>query len=289
MDGALHIKGKSYALHTVTENAAAARMTIKLLSELFQLETEVTVRRSHLQKTNNYVIYIPPQPNLDQALNELGILNDSLHIKYGILPRLIRKSCCTIAYLRGSFMGGGFISDPRKEHHFELTTQNRELAYDLQNLLKKIELPAKISNRRRNFAVYLTESKPMAEFLALVGAYSAHCTWENVGIFKGMRNQVNRLVNCETANLNKTIEAALTQLSDITLIGEEVGLGAIPKSLREIAKVRIRHPYVSLKELGKLCKPSLSKSAVYHRVKRLSKIAEYLRDQSRRRLNRAAN
>ena len=185
-------------------------------------------------------------------------------------------------------MGGGFISNPRKEHHFELTTENRELAQDLQNLLKRFKFPAKISKRKRNFAIYLTESESMVEFLALVGAYSALLKREETRVVKEMRNQVNRLVNCETANLNKTIEAALAQLHDITLVEEEVGLEAIPKSLREIAKVRIKYPYVSLKELGALCKPSLSKSAVYHRIKRLRAIAEGLRD-GKRRLNQAAN
>lgn len=288
MDGVLHIRGKSYALHTVTENAATARKTIKLLAELFQLKAEVTVRRSLLHRTNNYVVYISPQPKLDQALNELGILDDSMHIKYGILARIARKNCCAIAYLRGSFMGGGFISDPKKEHHFELTTDNSELSSDLQSLLNRFEFPAKISKRRRNFAIYLTEGASMARFLALVGAYDALLKWEDIKIVKAMRNKVNRLVNCETANLSKTIEAALAQLRNIALIEEEVGLESIPRSLREIANVRTSYPYVSLSELGTLCEPSISKVAVYHRIKRLSAIAEGLRDEKRG-LRRVAN
>ncbi len=288
IDGALHIQGESCGLHTVTENAATARMTIKLLSELFQLKAEITVRRSVLHKTNNYVIYISPQPNLDQALNELGILNDLLHIEYGILPRVVKKSCCAIAYLRGSFMGGGFISDPQKEYHFELTTENGGLADDLRNLLQRFRFPAKISKRKRNFAIYLTESESMAGVLALIGAYNALLRWEEIRVVKGVRNQVNRLVNCETANLNKATKAAVAQIRDIMLVEEEVGLGAIPKSLREIADVRTRYPYVSLRELGKLCRPSLSKSAVYHRIRRLSAMAEHLRSE-RKEPDQAAN
>lgn len=289
MDGALHIKNKSYALHTVTENAATARMTVKLFTELFRLDTEVTTRRALLQKTNNYVVYIAPQPGLDQALNELGILDDSMQIEYGILPRLVSRECCAIAYLRGSFLGGGFVSDPQKEHHFELTTENGAHADDLEVLLRKSGFPAKISKRKRNFAVYLTESEAMARFLALVGAHSAHLKWEDVAIVREMRNRVNRLVNCETANLNKTIEAALSQINDIVVIEEEVGLGVMPRGLQEIAQARIEHPYVSLEELGELCRPSLSKSAVYHRIKRLSKMAEDLRSMSKNSLNRLAN
>lgn len=287
-DGALHIQGGSYALHTVTENAATARVTIKLLSELFQLKSEVTVRRSLFHKTNNYYIYISPQAKLVQALNELGIIDDLSQIRYGILPRVVKRNCCAIAYLRGAFLGSGFISDPRREHHFELTTDNRGLAQDLQNLLKRFRFPAKISERKRNVAVYLSESASMVEFLALVGAYNALLKWEEISVVKGMRNQVNRLVNCETANLNKTIEASLAQLRDIALVQEEVGLEAIPGALREIAEARIRYPYVSLKELGVLCVPPLGKSAVYHRIKRLSAIAESIRGEKRG-LNRAAN
>ena len=178
MEGALHIQDGGYALHTVTENAATARMTIRLFSELFQLKTEITVRRSVLHKTNSYLLYVSAQPNLDQALNELGILDDLFRIKYGILPRLTRKKCCTIAYLRGAFMAGGFISSPRKEHHFEITTDNGGFAADLQETLGKFGLPGKICRRKRNFAVYLTSSESMAEFLALVGASNALLKWE---------------------------------------------------------------------------------------------------------------
>lgn len=288
IDGTLHIQDSSYALHTVTENAAVARMSIKLLSQLFQLKAEITVRRSVLHKSNNYVIYIGTNAKLNQALNELGILDDCFRIKYGILPRIIKKKCCAIAYLRGVFMGGGFISDPRGEHHFEITTENRGLAGDLQTVLKRFDLPAKISRRKRNYAVYLTSSESMTEFLALIGAYNALLKWEETIVVKGIRNQINRLVNCETANLNKIVDAALSQIRDITLIEEEVGLNAIPGSLQEIAGARLKHPYVSLKELGTLCRPSLSKSAVYHRFKRLHVMAESLVNKQKR-SSRAAN
>lgn len=269
LDGALHIQDGSYALHTVTENAAVARTTVKLFSELFHLKADITIRRSVLHKTNSYFIYIGLQAGLDQAMNELGILDDLFRIKYGILPRIIRKKCCAISYLRGAFMGGGFVSDPRKEHHFEVTTENRGLASDLQQVFRRFALPAKISKRKRNFAIYLTSSDSMTEFLAWVGAYNALLKWEEVTVVKGMRNQINRLVNCETANLNKTAGAALIQIRDIMLIKGEVGLDVMPRGLQEIAEARIRYPYVSLKELGTLCNPQLSKSAVYHRIKRL--------------------
>lgn len=288
MDGTLHIQSWSYALHTVTENAATARMTIKLLSELFGLKAEVTARRSLLHKSNNYVVYVSPQKSLDQALNELGILDDSLRLRYGILPRIVKNRCCAIAYIRGSFMGGGSISDPRKEHHFELNTDNKELAEDIRELIIRFDFPAKISTRKNNFAVYLSDSKSMSEFLALVGAYGSLLEWEEISVVKGMRSQVNRLVNCETANLNKTIEAALAQLRDIKQIEKGVGLGRLPRGLQEIAEARLEYPYVSIKELGSLCNPPLSKSAVYHRVRRLSVIAEGLRG-SKNGLRRAAN
>ncbi len=122
----------------------------------------------------------------------------------------------------------------------------------------------------------------MAEFLALVGAFNALLKWEEIVVVKGMRNQINRLVNCETANLNKTVDAALAQMRDIALIKEEVGLDVVPRGLQEIAEARMRYPYVSLKELGALCSPSLSKSAVYHRIKRLQEIAASLRKSTKR-------
>ncbi|HEX21470.1 MAG TPA: DNA-binding protein WhiA, partial [Actinobacteria bacterium] len=141
-------------------------------------------------------------PRLSQALNELGILDDSLTVRYDITPRLIRKSCCAVAYLRGLFMGGGFVSDPTGSYHFELVTDNYTLANDAKTLMTRFNLNPKISSRKHNLMLYLKGADQIIQLMALIGAHTALLKWEDTRILKGMRASVNRLVNCDTANLN---------------------------------------------------------------------------------------
>lgn len=277
MDGSLHILGNErFALDVSTENAAVARLLYKYLTSVFNLRIESIVRRSVLHKANNYLIHVPHQDGIAQVLNELGILDDHMVVAPGILPRVVRKDCCAVAYLRGAFLGGGSISDPKGGYHFELTTDNAELAIDIQSLINRVGLHSKINDRKRNYAVYMKDSEEIIKFLALIGAYNALLKWEDERILKEMRSQVNRLVNCDTANLNKAVNAAAKQIDDINIVESEIGLKNLPTSLQEFARVRVEYPYVSLKELGELFSPPLSKSAVYHRARRISQLAERL-------------
>lgn len=278
-DGTLHLQGEhNLAFHTSTENAAVARKTIKLLSLLFGVKVELIVERSILHGSNNYLIYLNPQPRLDQMLNEAGILDDSLVLNYGIARRLIRHPCCVASYLRGAFLGRGFVSDPvRGDYHLELISDNPQLAQDLKGLMDHFKLGAKINERSKGYQLYLKDSDQIVLFLTLVGAFSSLLKWEDVRILRELRNQVNRLVNCDTANLNKSVEAALDQLENISIIEEELGLSNLSAGLREVALVRKSHPQASVKELGEACQPALSKSAVYHRLRRLKLVAESIK------------
>jgi DNA-binding protein WhiA len=274
VEGTLHVSGpERYRLEIATETAPVARKTIKLLHELYGLKTELTVRRSVLHKTNNYLITVPQQPKLPQALNDLGILDDSLNISYRIAGRLVRKDCCAVSYLRGAFLGGGFVADPHGDFHFELTAEAEGLAKDLVDLMARFEMDAKITKRRGLYAVYLKGAEPIVTFLALVGAHRALLRAEDVRVMKSVRNRVNRLVNAETANLVKSTDAAMAQLEGIRLVAESKGLDALPPALKELAYLRLEHPDVSLRELGELADPPLSKSAVYHRIRRLEELA----------------
>ncbi len=277
IEGTLHITGRErYRLEIATETAPVARKTIKLLHGIYDLKTELTVRRSVLHKTNNYLITVVSQPRLPQALNELGILDEAMNLTYGIVPRLVRRDCCAISYLRGAFLGGGFVADPHGDFHFELTAETEQLAEDLSALMARFGMHARIIQRRGLFAVYLKGAEPIVTFLALVGAHQALLRTEDVRIFKSMRNEVNRLVNAETANIQKSAEAAMTQLEAIRVLRATRGLESLPPALRELAELRLEHPEVSLRELGELADPPLSKSAVYHRIRRLEELAARL-------------
>lgn len=274
IEGTLHITGRErYRLEIATETAPVARKTIKLLHGLYDLKTELTIRRSVLHKTNNYLITVVSQPRLAQALNELGILDDQLTLTYGIARRLVRRDCCAVAYLRGAFLGGGFVADPHGDFHFELTAETDQLAGDLRALMARFGIHAKITQRRGLHSVYLKGAEPIVTFLALVGAHRALLRTEDVRIVKSMRNDVNRLVNAETANLQKSAQAALTQLEAIRVLASTRGLESLPPALRELAALRLEHPDVSLRELGELADPPLSKSAVYHRIRRIEELA----------------
>jgi DNA-binding protein WhiA len=280
VEGTLHITGSErFRLEIATETAPVARKVIKLLHELYGLKTELTVRRSVLHKTNNYLITLPSQPPLTGALQDLGVLDDALGIVYGVPTRLTRRDCCAVSYLRGAFLGGGFVADPHGDFHFELTAETEQLARDLVKIMHRFGIEARITRRRGLFAVYLKGADPIVTFLALVGAHRALLRTEDVRIIKSMRNDVNRLVNAETANLQKSTEAALSQVDDIRRLSDTRGLDLLPKALRELAELRLEHPDVSLRELGELADPPLSKSAVYHRIRRIESLAAELADE----------
>jgi hypothetical protein len=280
IEGTLNITGPSrYRLEIATETAPVARTAIKLLHSVYGLKTELTVRRSVLHKTNNYLITVPTQPGLDAALAELGILGED-GLSLGIAPSLVKRDCCAIAYLRGAFLGGGFVADPHGDFHFELTAETEQLAEDLVTLMARFDIEARLAQRRGAYAVYLKGAEPIVTFLALVGAHRALLRTEDVRIVKSMRNDVNRLVNAEIANQAKTAEAAVGQIEAIKLLTSVRGLDSLPPALRELAELRLENPDVSLRELGELADPPLSKSAVYHRVRRLEELAEQARSGS---------
>jgi DNA-binding protein WhiA len=281
IEGTLHITGpERYRLEIATETAPVARRAIKFLHGIYGLKTELTVRRSVLHKTNNYLITVPSQPKLPAALTELGILGEK-GFSAGIDPALLKRECCAVAYLRGAFLGGGFVADPHGDFHFELTAESEQLAEDLVGLMRRFDIDARVAKRRGTFAVYLKGAEPIVTFLALVGAHHALLRTEDVRIVKSMRNDVNRLVNAEIANQAKTAEAAMGQLDAIELIESLRGLQSLPPALAEFAVLRRENPDVSLRELGELAEPPLSKSAVYHRVRRIEEIADELRSELR--------
>lgn len=275
VEGTLHYTGGGrMRLEIATETAPVARKVIKLLRSVFDLETELTVRRSVLHKSNNYLITVVSQPALSEALSKLGILGDDQGPLYNLPTWLVKKDCCAIAYLRGMFLGGGFVADPHGDFHFELTAESDAIAEDLVRLMARFGINARVTSRRGSYAVYLKGAEPIVTFLALVGAHRALLRTEDVRILKEMRNDVNRLVNAETANIQKTANAAAEQVAAVRHIERSRGLDALPPALREIAFLRLEHPDVSLRELGELADPPLSKSAVYHRIRRLEELAE---------------
>lgn len=190
---------------------------------------------------------------------------------------LIQQICCKRAYIRGAFLACGSISDPNKSYHFEIVCRTIEQASQLRDVINSFDMDAKIVARKKHQVVYLKEGAQIVDILNIMEAHIALMNLENVRILKEMRNSVNRKVNCETANISKTVNAAVKQLEDISYIKETAGFDSLPDNLKETAMLRLEYPDAPLKELGTYLNPPVGKSGVNHRLRKISAIAEELR------------
>lgn len=186
---------------------------------------------------------------------------------------LLQRTCCKRAFIRGAFMAAGSISNPNKAYHFEIVCRRMEQALQLQEIMGYFDMEAKIVERKERFVLYLKEGAQIVDMLNVMEASVSLMNLENVRILKEMRNSVNRRVNCETANINKTVSAAVRQIEDIRKIRDTVGFGSLPYQLAEIAQARLDHPDATLKELGAGLHPPVGKSGVNHRLRKLAEIA----------------
>ena len=190
---------------------------------------------------------------------------------------ILQNTCCKRAFIRGAFLAGGSMSDPNKSYHFEIVCHTLEQGKQLQSVMQSFDTDAKIVERKGHYVVYLKEGSQIVDMLNVMEAYVALMNLENVRILKEVRNTINRKVNCETANINKTVNAAVKQVEDIELIRERIGLDNLPDNLREMALLRLEYPEATLKELGNYLEPPVGKSGVNHRLRKLSAIAEDLK------------
>ncbi|WIF95238.1 DNA-binding protein WhiA [Caminicella sporogenes] len=279
MSGTIQLVGLNRVnIKVTTENAAIARLTFSLFKKVFNVHTEVLVKKNKvLKKSNIYVVLVT---GANEMLQKMGIINfedNKFSINYKIPSKLIERECCKRAYLRGAFLGGGSVSDPEKTYHLEFVTHSEEFSEELKNLINSYGLNSKVIMRKNNYVVYLKEGDQIVDLLNIIGAHNALLNLENIRIMKQMRNNVNRIVNCETANLSKIVEAALRQIKNIEYIKNTVGLKVLPDNLREIAELRLKYRDASLKELGQMLNPPVGKSGVNHRLRKIEKIAEKLK------------
>ncbi len=198
-------------------------------------------------------------------------------LKEEVNPILLKNSCCRRAFLRGAFLCVGSMSDPRKGYHLEFVCDYEPQAKQIQTAIHSFDIEAKVVRRKKYYVVYLKEGAGIVDLLNVMGAHLSLMNLENLRIEKEMRNSINRQVNCETANITKTVNAASKQIEDIRFIQKHVGLSGLPDNLREMALVRLSHPESSLQELGGYLNPPVGKSGVNHRLRKLSEIADKIR------------
>ncbi len=256
----------------VAGQAAAARKVYTLFKQLYQPYLEIKVRRrAQFNKHHIYVVRIPQQPGLVRITKSLeGVQRRYLRGRWG-------RACCRRAFLRGIYLGRGSATNPNKNYHLEIVTDTFQQAALVQSCMETFGISPGVVQRKRHVTVYLKDAGLIGQLLSLLGAHTALLKLESIRVLKEMRNQANRLVNCETANMDKTLDASLRQVENIRLIAETKGMDSLAPELQEIALFRLQYPYASLKELGTLLDPPLSKSGVNHRLRKIDRIADDLR------------
>lgn len=277
MNGSVQLTNKKVVLDISTENAAIARRIYSLLKKHFQVHTELLVRKKmRLKKNNVYIVRIPAR--VQEILKALHIVSEGFIFTPGIYAGLTARNCCKRAYLRGAFLAGGSVNNPEgSSYHLEISCMYEEHCQALVTLANEFHLNARCIERKKGFIFYIKEGEKIIELLSIIGAHQALFKFEDVRIMRDMRNSVNRIVNCETANLNKTIGAAVRQIDNIKLLQKEMGLENLPDKLREVAEIRLAHPDMNLKEVGELLKVPVSKSGVNHRLRKIDELAEKIR------------
>lgn len=286
--GRIKISGKDhFSIEIHTENVAVARKYFTLLKKTFNIGTDVSIRRgAYLKRNRTYIVAVREHVDAirvlqaTKLLDEYGEVSEDLSVVRNVV---VQNSCCRRAFIRGAFLASGSISDPEKFYHFEIVCATMPKAQQLRELIATFDIEAKIVRRKKYFVVYIKEGSQIVDILNVMEAPVALMELENIRILKEMRNSVNRQVNCETANINKTVSAAVKQMEDIRYIQATIGLDGLPDNLREMALVRLERPDATLKELGEALDPPVGKSGVNHRLRKLGLLANDLREGSAKR------
>ena len=282
--GRIQISGDDhYSIKIHTENVTVARKCFTLLRKTFNIETDISIRRNaHLGKNRIYSVCVKQHEDAlrvlkaTKLLTEDGEVGENLSVVGNVV---VQNPCCRRAFLRGAFLASGSISDPEKFYHFEIVCATDAKARQIQSIMATFDIDAKIVIRKRYYVVYIKEGSQIVDILNVMEAHLSLMELENIRILKEMRGNVNRQVNCETANINKTVSAAVKQIEDIEFIRDTVGFESLPDGLAQIAKARLLKPDATLKELGEDLEPPVGKSGVNHRLRKLGEMAEKLREQ----------
>ncbi len=279
--GTIITTGRGYCLKLQTESLVVARKYFTLIRKTFNISIDVSVRcNSHGKENRNFTLILSDPDTVVRILQAAKLPYENLSDgEIGRASQLIvQNACCKRAFIRGAFLTSGSMSNPKKSYHLEIVVNDSEKAEQLKCMIQSFSIDAKIVTRKKSHVVYIKEGSQIVDLLNVMEAHVALMDLENVRILKEMRNQVNRQVNCEAANINKTVVAASKQIDDIIFIRDNVGFGDLAEGLEDIAELRIQYPDASLKELGAMLTPPIGKSGVNHRLRKLSMIAECIRE-----------
>lgn len=280
MNGHITLRQGGPEIRFVTENASVARRIFTFIKRFYSDDVSAYVsKNSALKKNNNYNIVLEDVNQGKVLLYDTGfITNDNYFSPNYELPKEIyRSTCCKRAYIRGSFLGGGSVTNPERGYHLEMILKNEAHYKSMIDVMSHFGLKPGMTMRKESPILYFKEADQISDFLAVIDANKGVLDFENIRVVKDMRNHVNRLVNCETANLEKTVKASVRQAENIKLIEEEIGLKNLPSELEEVARLRLANMEASFKTLGQMANPPVGKSGINHRFKKIEEIANNLR------------
>ena len=261
--------GGRWGLEFSTGSSAVARRVLVYLKKDFGFMPSAMVRQGRrLRKKNVYTLMVQPSEKGLDFLNTMGLspmagVDDE---------RFLQTAEERRAYLAGAFLGGGSVSRPQSDYHLEMVTQSLHFAEELVRTMKTFRLHARMTDRKNDYIVYIKDGDDVSEFLQIVGASQSYMDFESVRVVKDMRNRVNRQVNCETANLQKTVDAAVHQTHMVQKLLEMTTISSLSPKIREACELRLANPNASLSELAALC--GITKSGLAHRFKKIETLVQ---------------
>ena len=275
-----HIRDNCLILRT--ENIAFANHISRLCVSIFK-KPAVIIKKA---TPGLYEVQIANQSSLKLVLNKFELVKNAHDMKnfvsFHIPAEMLDKQCCKKAILRGAFLTAGSCAEPEKRYHLEISTNHFMLIRELLKIMEEYDIFGKIITRRSSSVLYLKGADHISDFLGYAGAMKAVLKLEEIRVTKDVKNNINRQTNFEYANFSKTLDAGNAQAEAIKIIKDNIGISALDENLQELAELRLNHPDISLKELGKMLSEPISKSGINHRLKKLTDIAEQIKEGKRK-------
>lgn len=281
--------GSLFKLCITTERSIIAKTMAALIKVLFDIRMECSVKRTG-SNSRIYRMVLDQQQEIERMMQTLKFSPDFGISQNGVAKAscqdmtvnrmVVQQQCCKRAFIKGVFMTSGSVSDPKKGYHLEIVCNNEDRAGMIGKIMAELDIESRVIARKKYSVCYIKDGTMIVDMLNIMGAHISLMNMENVRILKDISNNVNRRVNCEAANLNKTVSAAVRQIQDINYVIETRGITYLPDNLRSLAELRLEEPDASLKELGEMMNPPIGKSGVNHRLRKISEIAEDLRQKS---------
>lgn len=274
----VRLKNK-FVLRMVTENASSVRRMYNAFKKLYGVTATTNIEREKENKDVLYELIVGENNDLKKIFSDAAMFNINVNLEIVIddQNRIKEKECCMRAFLRGVFLGSGSIAEPSTSNHLEIVLTNEQNANYINSVLANFGVTSKMMKRKKSLVIYLKDSEAISDFLRIIGSNRGIMAFEQIKVEKEYRNNMNRKINCEVANIDKTAVAASEQLKDIMFLKEKKIFAKLSENLRQIANLRLKYPEASLDKLGSLLEPKLSRSGVSHRFRKIKEFADEVR------------